>query len=153
VTVLAILIGIALPSFAAAGDRASTRAAEVDLHTAASAALILATEAGGTFVNGDGTTLTPADLHDEEPSLAFAAEAADGVIGVEIEDDDTTLHLTKYDRNGELVELVVDAARKVVSDGDDDEDEDDSGNGNGNGNGGSSGGHRQDGDQRSGNSR
>jgi prepilin-type N-terminal cleavage/methylation domain-containing protein len=141
VTVLGILVAVAVPTFAAAGDRAGKRAAEVDLHTAANAALILAAEAGGTFVD-DGTAITPADLHDEEPSLEFAATATGDVIGVSIEPDETTMVLTKYDRSGKLVELVLEAGRHLaaIDEGDSgDEDAVDGGNGR-------SEEHRQDGD-------
>lgn len=149
VTVLGILVAVAVPTFAAAGDRAGTRAAEVDLRTAANAALVLALEAGGTFVE-DGTAISPADLHDEEPSLEFAASATGDVIGVSVDADETTMHLTKYDRGGTLVELVIEAGRHLATVGQ-------VGNGNGNGNGRSEE-HRQDddtpaADNRSGNRR
>jgi type IV pilus assembly protein PilA len=132
VTVLGILIAVAVPTFAAAGDRAGKRAAEVDLRTAANAALVLAAEAGGTFVD-EGTAITPADLHLEEPSLEFAASATGDVIGVSIESDETTMVLTKYDRSGTLVELVLEAGRHLAAiddgDGDDDGGDGDGGNG------------------------
>lgn len=138
VTVLGILVAVAVPTFAAAGDRAGKRAAEVDLHTAANAALLLAAEAGGTFVE-DGTAISPADLHGEEPSLEFAASATGDVIGVSIDTDETTMRLTKYDRSGKLVELVLEAGRHLAT-------VDESGDGNGSGSNGRSEEHRQDGD-------
>lgn len=139
VAVLGILVAVAVPTFAAAGDRAGTRAAEVDLHTAANAALLLAAEAGGSFVE-DGTAISPADLHDEEPTLEFAVAATGDAIGVTVDPDKTTMRLTKYDRSGKLVELVLEAGLRLAA-VDDDEAPDGGGDGNGR-----SEDHRRDGD-------
>lgn len=144
VAVLGILAVVAIPTLAAAGDRAGRRAAEVDLHTAAAAALTLAVEAGGTFLH-DGVALAPADLHEEEPALQFAPTASGDVIGVAVDADETTMRLTKYDRSGDLVELVLEVGRHLAV-GDDDESSDAEQDGNGNGNGGQSAEHRRDAD-------
>jgi len=147
VTVIGILVAVAIPTFASAGDRAGKRAAEVDLRTAANAALTLAAEAGGTFVT-DGVAVSSDDLRAEEPSLRFGAtaDAAANVIGVTVDADETTMRLTKYDRSGDLVELVVEAGRQLTTEDADNDDQQSNDNGNGNGNGnGQSEERRQDG--------
>ena len=145
VTVIGILLAIAVPTFASAGDRAGRRAAEADLHTAATAALILSTEAGGTFLVDD-TPISAADLHAEEPALEFDTVATVDTIGVDVDADGETLLLSTYDRRGNLLQLLVDAGRNLVSEVEevDESDQDGSGangNGNGNGNGGNGNGN------------
>jgi type IV pilus assembly protein PilA len=69
VLIIAILIGIAIPTFLGAQNRAKDRSAQSDLRNSLTAAKTLATDNSGNFLNDAGTVIVAADLGKVEPSL------------------------------------------------------------------------------------
>ena len=107
---IGLLITIGLATFAGASEKAHGRAVEVELRTALEAALLVAQESGGRFVVDD-QPIGPADLHAEEPALAFADAGQREVIGVSVSVDARTIRLDQLDDGGTRHTLVAESGR------------------------------------------